>query len=224
LAWGARWVWDSYANFDEMDQTEARESNDDFEKLASAWDQGVQHLVEQYGIPDHGYLMYGLSAGGVWVHRLALHKPDRFQAVCMHIADSYDAPTPEGSQIQWLLTTGELDGGYDKAQRFYAAARALNYPIIFKAFIGLGHGQSPLADRLAVDFFDYVLSNEPKSSSADDTFATSSQVDLSGYISPPYYGDLMNQDMYPADQKDMIPPGFLVPLPTQAIADAWNKQ
>ena len=90
--------------------------------------------------------------------------------------------------------------------------------------MGLGHYQSPLADRLAVDFFDYVLSNEPKSSSADDTSAASSPMDLSGYVSPPYYGDLMNQDMYPADQKDMIPPGFLVPLPTQAIANAWNEQ
>jgi hypothetical protein len=29
--------------------------------------------------------------------------------------------------------------------------------------------------------------------------------------------------MYPAGQKEMIPPGFLVSLPNKEIADAWNR-
>jgi predicted esterase len=223
LAWGARWVWSSYDNFDEMDKKEAQEWNDDFEKLASAWDHGVQDLTAKYGIPDHDYLMYGLSSGGVWVHRLALHKPGRFLAVCMHIADTYEAPTPEANHIQWLLTTGELDGGCDKARRFYTAAMAFHYPIVFKSFIGLGHANSPLADQLAISFFNYVLSLKPKNPSGNDLSAEAPPLDTSGYFSPPYYGDLMNQEMFPADQKSMIPPGFLVPLPTKEIADAWNQ-
>jgi hypothetical protein len=224
IAWGARWVWSSYANFDELNKDQIHSWDDNFQQLADAWDRGIQRLVQTYGIPDHDYLMYGLCAGGEWVHRLALHKPDRFLAVQMHLSTSYDAPTPEASHIMWLLTTGELDGGCDRARRFYSAARDLGYPIIFKSVIGLGHADSPIADQLGVRFFDYALAEKAKRDAANANDLTKSvALDLSGFDSSPFYGDLMNQDMFAAQDKQMIPPGFLVPLPTKEIAEAWNK-
>jgi predicted esterase len=225
IAWGARWVWSSYANFDELDQDQTRTRDDNFQTLADAWDHGVQRLVDQYGIPDHDYLMYGFCAGGEWVHRLALHKPDRFLAVQMHISTSYDAPTPEAGHIMWLLTTGELDNGCDRARRFYAAARDLQYPIIFKAMVGLGHSDCAAADRLGVRFFEYALDLKSRRDAAIamDPNHTIRPLDLSGFYSSPFYGDLMNQEMFAAQDKEMIPQGFLVPLPDRDIADAWNK-
>ncbi len=224
ISWGARWVWSSYANFDELNQDQIHSWDDNFQKLADAWDRGIQQLVQTYGIPDHDYLMYGLCAGGEWVHRLALHKPDRFLAVQMHISTSYDAPTPEANHIMWLLTTGELDAGCDRARRFYSSARDLNYPIIFKAVMGLGHADSPVADRLGVCFFEYALAEKTKRDAANaDDVAKSQPLDLTAFNLSPYYGDLMNQDMFAAEQKEMIPAGFLVPLPNKDIADAWNK-
>lgn len=224
VAWGARWVWNSYANFDELDKDQIHSWDDNFQSLADAWDRGISLLVHNYGIPDHDYLMYGLCAGGEWVHRLALHKPDRFLAVQMHISTSYDAPTPEASHIMWLLTTGELDGGADRARRFYAAARDLNYPIIFKAFMGLGHGDAPAVDQLGIRFFEYALAEKAKRDATNAGDITKSQAtDLSGFEAAPYYGDLMNQNMFAAQDKDMIPASFLVPLPSKEIADAWNK-
>lgn len=224
VAWGARWVWSSYANFDELNRDQIRSWDDNFQQLADAWDRGINLLVKNYRIPDHDYLMYGLCAGGEWVHRLALHKPDRFLAVQMHISTSYDAPTPEANHIMWLLTTGELDGGCDRARRFYSSARDLNYPIIFKAVIGLGHADSPVADQLGVRFFEYALAEKAKRDAANADDLTKSQpLDLSAFSLSPYYGDLMNQDMVSAGDKNMIPAGFLVPLPSKDIADAWNK-
>lgn len=225
IAWGARWVWSSYANFDELDKGQTRTWDDDFQKLAKAWDHGVQKLADQYGIPDHDYLMYGFCAGGEWVHRLALHEPERFLAVQMHISTSYDAPTPEASHIMWLLTTGEMDAGCDRARRFYTAARELRYPIIFKAMIGLGHADSPAADRLGARFFEYALDRKSRRNAAmaaDPNHAVQS-IDLSGFYTPPFYGDFMNQEMFGSQEKEMIPGGFLVPLPTPEIAEAWNK-
>ncbi len=224
VAWGARWVWNSYANFDELNKDQIHGWDDNFQKLADAWDRGVDRLVHDYGIPDHDYLMYGLCAGGEWVHRLALHKPGRFLAVQMHISTSYDAPTLEASHVMWLLTTGELDNGCDRARRFYSAARDLNYPIIFKAVMGLGHADSPVADQLGIRFFEYVLAEKTQRDSASAGDLVKSQaLDFSGFNASPYYGDLMNQDMFAARDKTMIPPGFLVPLPTEEIANAWNK-
>jgi hypothetical protein len=224
IAWGARWVWNSYANFDELNKDQNRLWDQDFESLADAWDHGIQLLVFKYGIPDHDYLMYGLCAGGEWAHRLALHKPDRFLAVQMHISTSYDTPTPEGNHVMWLLTTGELDFGYDRARRFYSAARSLGYPIIFKAFMGLGHGDSSMADQLGIRFFDYALALKAKREAAKaGSLVSAPPMDLSGFDTSPFYGDLMNQDMFVATDKEMVPHGFLVPLPTKDIADAWNK-
>jgi hypothetical protein len=224
IAWGARWVWSSYANFDELNRDQIHSWDANFQQLADAWDRGIAQLVQSYGLPDHDYLMYGLCAGGEWVHRLALHKPDRFLAVQMHISTSYDEPTPEASRFMWLLTTGELDVGCDRARRFYSAARALNYPIIFKAVMGVKHADSPVADQLGIRFFEYALAVKARRDAANADDLTKSQpLDLSGFSLSPYYGDLMNQDMVAAPDKDMIPPGFLVPLPSKEIADAWNK-
>jgi hypothetical protein len=224
IAWGSRWVWKSYANFDELDKNQMRGWDDDFQTLADAWDRGIDQLVSKYGIPDHDYLMYGLCAGGEWVHRLALHKPDRFLAVQMHISTSYDEPTADANHVMWLLTTGELDCGCDRARRFYSAAKALNYPIVFKAFIGMGHADSPAADQLGIRFFDYALALKNKREAANANNLLKSQtLDLSGFNASPFYGDLMNQDTFAAQDKEMIPRGFLVPLPTKDIADAWNK-
>jgi hypothetical protein len=224
IAWGSRWVWSSYANFDELDKDENRSWDDNFQQLADAWDHGIDLLVHTYGIPDHDYLMYGLCAGGEWVHRLALHKPERFLAVQMHISTSYDAPTPEASRVMWLLTTGELDYGCDRARRFYAAARELNYPIVFKAEIGLGHADSPQADQLGIRFFEYALAVKAKRDAANAGDLTGSQsLDLSAFNDSPFYGDSMNQEMFPARDKNMIPGGFLVPLPNRDIAEAWNQ-
>jgi len=222
LAWGARWVWSSFANFDELDQGEVRTWDDNFQQLADAWDRGVQTLSSQYGLPDHDYLMYGCCAGGEWVHRLALHKPQRFLAVQMHISTSYDAPTPEASRVMWLLTTGELDSGSDRARRFYAAARALHYPIIFKAIEGLGHGNSPIADQLGVRFFQYALDVKSRRD-AGTSSGGAPAADLSDFSAAPFYGDLMNQEMFARQDEDRIPSEFLVPLPTRDIADAWNR-
>jgi len=224
VAWGARWIWSSYANFDELNGAQIHMWDNNFEQFADAWDRGIGQFVQNYGLPDHDYLMYGLCAGGEWVHRLALHKPDRFLAVQMHISTSYDEPTPEASRVMWLLTTGELDVGCDRARRFYTAARAMNYPIIFKAVMGVGHSDSPVADQLGIHFFEYALAEKARRDAANaNDLAKSQMLDLSAFSTSPYYGDLMNQDMFAARDKDMIPPGFLVPLPDKNIADAWNK-
>lgn len=224
IAWGSRWVWSSYANFDELDKNQIHAWDENFQQLADAWDRGIQALVQSYGIPDHDYLMYGLCAGGEWAHRLALHKPERFLAVQMHISTSYDEPTPEARHIMWLLTTGELDNGCDRARRFYGAARNLGYPIIFKAVEGLGHGTTPMDQQLGIRFFEYALAEKTKRDASNAGDLTKSQaLDLSDFYTSPFYGDLMNQDMFAAQDKEMIPAGFLVPLPSREIADAWNQ-
>jgi hypothetical protein len=111
LAWGGGRGADggAGANYDQLDKDQLKYSEASFQQIADAWDRAVQALVHDYGMPDHDFLMNGWSSAGEWADRLALHKPDRFRAVHIHVASKYDAPNPNASHVLWLLTSGELD-------------------------------------------------------------------------------------------------------------------
>ncbi len=224
ITWGCRWVFDAFDGY-EIDTMKQAARDADFGKIVEAWDHGVQKWVDDLGIPSNGYLAYGTSNGAAWIQRMAMMLPNRFLAVHFHTCESLRESMPSGMKVLWLQTTGELDGFCDENRKFYVDARQANYPIMYKAVMGLSHRESWQAYELGALFFDYALAlkaNLDASPKVDGQPAP--EMDLSGFASPPYYGDLMNQEMFPAAQKDMIPTGFLVPLPTKEMANVWIKQ
>jgi hypothetical protein len=236
ICWGSVGMWDPHKSWDDLDPDTAWATDQAFDQVAHAWEQGVKYFVDQYGIPSNGYLLWGISGSAQYACRLALRKPDYFLAVHVHIPSSFDKPTPEGRKVLWCLTTGELESGYRRSLRFYAQCRALGYPMIYKAIMHLGHAGSPIADDIGFKFFDYALSirdqrlaydaslNDPlKQFQMAQTDNGQVQVWLESFRKPAYVGDSVNQGIFPYDQQDKVPPGFWVPLPTKAIADAWNK-
>jgi hypothetical protein len=232
LCWGAQVVWNPRANFDELDRASALNLDQAFDRVADAWQRGVDELCDKYALPKRNFFLMGTCAAGQWAHRLAMRKPDYFMAVYIHIPSSFDRPTPEASKILWLLTTGELDGGYEHSKRFYSACRNSGYPIIFKPIIGLKHANSPIADNLAMKFFEYALSVKTQREQYDLKLNSSRQLNpvktehvpwLQSFSDPPFYGDYINQDMFPKEQMKIIPEEFRVALPTKDLAAAWNK-
>lgn len=228
LAWGARTVWDRGASYDELSREDRKRWDKEFDEVAQSWERGVKFLCRKYGLPERDFLLWGSCGGGQWAHRLAMRKPEYFLAVHMHIPSSYDAPTPGGQRLLWLLTTGELDGGYERSLRFYAACREAGYPIIFKPLIGVGHQGSPIADELGRRFFDYALAvrdrrlgEAPKGPL--DNLRQSDDVSVADFREAPFFGDFLNQACYPAAERHRIPEGLEVPLPTKILADAWAK-
>jgi pimeloyl-ACP methyl ester carboxylesterase len=233
LTWGTVDAWNNTVNTEEMAHREQEEFDRNFDLLADAWGRGVAQLGQETGIPQKDYLLYGISRGAQWAHRLALRKPDYFLAVHIHIPSTFDTPTATGNQTLWLVTTGEQEYGYERAQQFYHECRALGYPIIFKAIIGLGHADSSIEHALGFKFFEYALSvraardswleamNNPFRSRLSQSWPPETW--LAAFRAPPFYGDFLNQDCYPANQIDMIPVVLRVPLPTKELAELWNK-
>lgn len=229
LTWAVVQAWSLTGNSDELKPSERRDFEINFDKLCAAWEAGVKLLHDGNQMPDKDMLLYGLSRGAEWAHRLALRKPEHFLAVHVHISSAYDTPTLAANSVLWLLTTGELERGYERAIHFYAACRKLKYPILFKAFIGIGHQDTPLAWDLDHAFFDYALSlKEARDKIIKDhalnmlSTAPISQSWLTSFYNPPYLGDLLNQEVFPISQGDMIPPSLQVSLPTQRIVDMWS--
>ncbi len=233
LAWGSCGLWSPNASYDEQTRQVNREMDKSFDEVAKAWELGVKQLSQKYGIPQRNFMLWGICGSAQWAHRLALRKPDYFLAVHVHIPGSFDQPTVEANKVMWLLTTGELYAGYERAKRFYADCRKLGYPMVFKAIVGLGHSESSVADELGLAFFEYALSMSAQREAFDKSLTDLSRHLLASekgqsqpwpesFRTPAFVGDIVNQEVFPFEQQEMVPAGFRVPLPTKEIADLWN--
>lgn len=235
ICWGSRGLWNPVKNWDDLSPDDVWKTDAAFDQVANAWENGVQYFVKEYGIPPNGYLMWGMSGSGQYACRLALRKPDYFLAVHIHIPSSFDKPTKAANKILWCLTTGEQESGYQRSLRFYSQCRALGYPMIYKAVIGLGHAESPISDNLGLKFFEYALTVRDQRLAYDQTLNDPlKQFDLSqnsngdiqawldSFVSPPYVGDDINQEVFPSKLRSLVPVEYFVPLPTQEIATAWG--
>lgn len=205
---GTKKAFDKSRNFDEMTTREAAQIDREFDKIARTWRKGIDGLIKDYQLPPQGWFLHGISRGGQWAHRLALREADLFGAVHIHINSSYDLPTPEAARILWLVSTGELEAGYPAAKRFYAAARKLNYPMIFYAEPKLGHDDSPKVRSLGNAFFSYALARARNDSgvSKEERFV----------------GDYLKHEYVSAAQAAQIPPELQVYLPSKKLAELWG--
>jgi hypothetical protein len=231
LTWSVALVWNLSGNTGDLKRKDAADFERNFNKLASSWEEGVKFLHRKHGMPEKDMLLYGFSRGAQWAHRLALRKPDYFLAVHAQIASTYDTPTPQGQKVLWLITTGELEGGYENSKRFYKECRNLGYPIIYKAIEGIGHIDSFQAQLLGYRFFNYALTLREKRSESFKKDGGSLALNarsqpaewLSGYRNPPYVGDLLNQEVFAASESEIISDSLRVPLPTKEIANTWGN-
>lgn len=231
LTWNTATLWTTGVGFDGLTLRQRQQYDEEFDPVARAWDTGVQQLVRKTGIPGNGYLLYGYSRGAHWGQRLALRNPERFLAVHIHVANSYDKPTQAASKCLWLVTSGETDMGYAAAREFYKNCLQLGYSMIFKAGTNLGHAESPEIQKISFAFFDYALEIKARRDEMVRAAAKSLRP-LSGdsvliwqkdFQQPPYIGDYLNQDVYPVTKADVIPLSQRIALPTRDVAEAWGE-
>ena len=216
VAWGSRRLWDPTRNWDELPRAEAKRIDNDFDLAVQAWKEGIEHFAEKYGIARSGFLLRGFSASAQYAMRLAMRCPERFLAVHLQIPSSFDKPDPKASSILWCLTTGENEMGYTRSLAFFSAARKVNYPFIYKAYQGLGHVSDIRARSLGFACFDFARREAAKAQGTVDMkqlFAVSRNV-----------ADVYNQFTCRADEADTIPPGNLMPVPSDEILRAWQNE
>ena len=222
IAWGARNLWDPSRNWDELPRAAAKRIDADFDLVAAAWDSAVDYFVKTYNIPSSGYLMCGMSGAAQYAQRLALRRPGRFLAVHVHIASSFDIPVKNGASVLWCVTTGENEMGYARSLRFFRAARDLRYPIVYKAYPGLGHESNGQTSAFGLECFEYALAEQARArnraggkGAAPDWPAIFAASDL--------VADVYNQVVYPKADYSCVPPEFRMYIPS-ALRDAWLRE
>ncbi len=231
LEWGSVEIPLDHANKEEVVAAQQSQFDPDFDALAAAWEKGSKSIRQRNGYPRNDYLLYGISSGAQFAHKLALRNPDYFLAVHIHTANSYDTPTPNASGVMWLVTTGEMDDNYKGSVQFYKESRRLGYPIIFKAIMGLGHNDSRIADDLGIRFFQYALSlrdlhdqyEAQRRMHVAASGAPSAATWLQSFRAPEYVGDFLNRIATPAPSSTWFPTRYKFHCPNKTLADAWNK-
>ncbi len=233
IAWAARGLWDPNSNYNELSKERSKEIDKGFDYVANAWERGVNELADKYGIPRNNFLLWGSCGSAQWAHRLCLRKPDYFLAIDIHIPGSFDKPTAEASKVLWCLTTGEMYGGYERSNEFVKECQKLGYPILYKAIPGLGHAGHTDATELGIKFFEFALTlktarNQHDAKIADNLIVQDDNTQALSpwpkiFNNPPFFGDYVNQEIYPASEADKIPIGYRTPIPTQSLATIWGR-
>ena len=217
LTWSTPGEWSVDDNESALSEKDKLAVNRQFDLFAGAWEKGVSELCSEYKLPQDKYLLWGMSRGAQWAHRLALSDPKRFLAVNVHVAGSYGEPTEEGKNCLWLITSGELDPGLNHSKDFYASCQKLGYPILIKAPLGLGHEMRSDVDTIRNAFFEYALSVKNEIGGSD-----SSTANLITLQNAKYVGDYVTQKVVTPDKADQIAPENQVYLPTEEFAHAWQ--
>ena len=219
VAWGARRLWDPSRNWDELSRAEAKKADADFDLVASAWDASINYFVKNHGLPPSGYLMMGSSGAAQYAQRLALRRPERFLAVHAHIASSFDLPVKKGASLLWCVTTGENEMGYARSRKFFRAARDMYYPIVYKAYPGLGHEGNAKVTALGFACFDYALKEYERATRLNGGKPTMPDwADI--FSSSPSVADIFNQAVYSKFDYLCVPVEFRMLLP-EPLLEAW---
>jgi hypothetical protein len=214
ISWSTPGRWQTGGNSDELDKGLVKMDDRMFDLYARAWARGVEFFHANHRLPRDNYLLYGMSRGAQWAHRLALRLPQYFLAVNPHVSGSYDRPTPEARRCLWLITGGEVDVGYDNAVAFYQQCRAAGYPVLFKAGQDLGHETRADIEALRDAFFAYALTvkEQLKQPPDSDLFQREAK----------FIGNYDTQRVVPIDRAAEVPEEYRVWLPTEEIAEAWK--
>ncbi len=217
LTWNTATLWKTGKSHDQVTRAERRNQDVVFDAVARAWSRGVKQLCAAQGLPQTGFLLYGISRGAHWSCRLALREPERFLAVHIHVANSYDKALGSSVGPLWLVSSGDLDAGRNNSIEFYKLCQSKGFPIVLKIANGLGHSTSPEIERLRDAFFDYA-----RDVAIIAKRTQPAEVMLDDLKNSQLTGDLLTQEVYRGEEAKIVPASQRVPLPHEKFAKVWG--
>ena len=186
---------------------DAKRLNVLFDTVAARWLVDVENICEEFGFPkaDASNWIFGALSGGAnhMVYMLPALDPKLFKAGWFDSGNTLRNPSRAWKDVPLLMTVPTGDGGYPSYQDYYAQCQKLGYTnLIFRPEKKSGHGASLSALNYVQRFYDWVLSGQPKEKT-------------------PYYGDILNLQVLPEEQKDFVPEPQRVTLPNKELADLF---
>lgn len=167
-------------------------------------EKALKELKRRTGADTDKVLFFGFSAGAHYAHRFALWKPQRVRAFVAYSAAWWSEPTARLKKIPALVMCGEADERYAATYEFFRKGHKLDCPWIWRSYERTGHSLTPAVRDMAEAFLAWHATRRGDS--------------------PPLYGDIQTFKTVVAADRDKIPEELRVELPSQAVADVWEKE
>ncbi|NRB76397.1 MAG: hypothetical protein HRU46_18710 [Verrucomicrobiales bacterium] len=197
-----------------------------YDEIGEYWLKAIEKVCRDHKLPRDNFFLHGQSRGSVYANRIALRHPDKFLAVHTHIGAHYEEPVEEASNVIWLVTTGEIDGGYTQSRQFFLKGQEQGFPMMIKAGPSLGHRSRDDIELLSHSFFEYVLNlrdrADLRTETGDEGTVTPADLFREDLEKAPYFGDFINHEVYPKDEGEWVPEGQRIKLPNETMANAWG--
>ncbi|NRB74258.1 MAG: hypothetical protein HRU46_07865 [Verrucomicrobiales bacterium] len=197
-----------------------------YDEIGEYWLEAIEKVCREYKLPRENFFLHGQSRGSVYANRIALRHPDKFLAVHTHIGAHYEEPVEAASDVIWLVTTGEIDGGYAQSRQFFLKGQEQGFPMMIKAGPSLGHRSRDDIELLSHSFFEYVLNlrdrADLRTETGDEGTVTPADLFREDLEKAPYFGDFINHEVYPKDEGEWVPEGQRIKLPNETMANAWG--
>lgn len=149
-----------------------------YQMSAPAHEAKLEALVAELGATWKHHpklILNGFSAGAQFVHRYAMHHPDRVAAVAAHSAGSWaktdgdDAINPAAKSIPFSISCGELDTKRLAAARVFAdSLHTLGFDVDFRAWPEVAHTYSPAAKAQTRALVECIRAARPPAPNPSD--------------------------------------------------------
>lgn len=151
-------------------------------------------------------LFFGFSAGAHFSHRFALWKPQRVKAFVAYSAAWWSEPTARLKNVPALIMCGETDERYGATYDFFRKGHKLGCPWLWRSYKDTGH----VLTSAVRDMAEVFLAHHAHSHAAEP------QV--------PRFGDIQSFRSVRPAERDKIPEELRILLPSQAVAEVWEKE
>jgi poly(3-hydroxybutyrate) depolymerase len=154
-------------------------------------------------------LFFGFSAGAHYAHRFALWRPQRVKAFVAYSAGWWSEPTAAVKSVPALILCGEADERYGATFGFFKKGQKLGCPWVWRSYQNTGHSLTPAVRDMAEVFLAHYVKKEEQAGMP---------------VSQARYGDIQTFKSVSLAAKETIPEEFRITLPSQAVAEVWEKE
>jgi poly(3-hydroxybutyrate) depolymerase len=171
-----------------------------------AMEKALKEVERRTGVKTDKVLFFGFSAGAHYAHRFALWKPQRVKAFVAYSAGWWSEPTARLKDVPALIMCGETDERYEPTFEFFKRGQELGCTWVWRSYDQTGHVLTPAVRDMAEVFLAHYA-QMPTIKPVEQMF-----------------GDIQSFKSVGREEREKIAGEFRIELPSQAVAEVWEKE
>jgi len=170
-------------------------------------EKALREVEKRTGVATEQVLFFGFSAGAHYVHRFALWQPQRVKAFVAYSVGWWSEPTARLKTVPALVMCGEEDERYGPTWESFKKGQRLGCPRVWRSYKETGHVLTPAVRDMAEVFLAHYAGKRGPGEKPEAR-----------------YGDIQTYRSVGPAERETIPEEFRIELPSQAVAEVWERE